>query len=1626
MKTSSLVISRILSLSVMSIMMVPLAGADCTTGTGPADQDPGDIAFVFPRDGDVLNQADDADGDLSNGIQVDPPVRVAYEGETGTELTLTSDQGESATATVDDDGYARFSGFTVNGDEDGTPVTLTVTDGNLEDEIDIEVIGGGDTPPVCTITAPSNGAALDIILDDAAINADGFQVQVEVECSGVDEGTDVEISVEGTVAQTVQLDANGDAQAVVTLPNTDAGNNSNDISISVDDLTDEITVTVVSNQPMPSIDTVDSPADGAAYGPSDDTDGVDDDVITLPFIGTSTDLANAAYDLTCSNGESATGVALTIAPNGDLSGNVAGLSFSPPNDCSLTVSGDDGNGNDADDVTVSFTVASIAIDIAFPCDADANGFLVASEDEDTGSADVMDCDVQVTPTFGGGSWTASAQVWDLATDTAVGAAQDLGSLTSGTAAVVDMSVPFSDRNPYEIRVSATNSSDVVDASAGMIIDTVAPTLSAIQPSDGEVLNASDDVAAAPGFQLAFSIGATTQNNQMGTIELTGADTQTLTCTVTSSPAGVCPVTATLIDGDYTMTVNIADQAGNAAEELEITFTVDATAPAVDTIDVLVDTQLADGTPGKDNWVNLAEAGAAGAAASDIAVTLDADAGLADGVTLTLTVDPAGASYAATVASNVATFTGVTLPEGSNTLTVSGTDAAGNPLQVAGSTLGLDVDTIAPTVVIAAPTAASITAATVDFIVTTDAEDGTDVILEDITAGTTLGTQQASGGSATFTGVALSQGNVDVRASVTDAAGNTNTDQRSYDVDSQAPVLGLSLVSDPGTDADTGTPGWQVTFEVTHTDIETGQTLSLNSSLPEGVVGSAPADASGTTTITATFTSSGQRNVTAMGTDLAGNTGMSMPVLVDIVTGDYDVFVDSPAQAGGALQFSAVEVSGTTATLVLDVPGIAPGAAVDLLINGVSEPSQAASIVGDIVTITFTVAEGQSGNLEVTIDDGVTTGDTGLRSFVIDAVAPTVAWAAGTPTVFTRAEDLQPGTPGLQASVTIDVTECENGAVEVREGMTVIGGPENVGASGSGAIAVAISDASQHDGVAWTAECVDLAGNSQTGDLTTTVDVVAPTAPTLTLTVLDDRRGQIQIEFVTPGDDGNAGAAATIEIVTSRGTLNSGTFDTVLAATPTPGVGGLLETTTTATPGDAYTTQTNFLAFDNTWNIGVRVTDDVGNVSHSFDSATLSMLSTAINNTEDDPAPGDAQADAFGYATIASGDFDCDGVDDLAVAATNEGANCAFGPCSGAVHIYSGVTDLSTLAETAYREGDAAQIGFGSNLVAVQDMNGDGCDELLAQSLRIDDFSFAARFDLYYGNSTTVLDASPVTFLPGAGIDAINPVGDVNGDGLGDLLGGGSAATTAYLVFGETTKLTGPYQFGTTNPPTFTNLVVGTSGNANLGLYAAPLGNLEGDLSGTMDDLDDFAMWTDDEIHILRGRETWPASYDLADTPAVDQIACLGADCATNYGVGDLDNDGDVDLAIYRVGRVNVFLQNADNQFPATRSYRISPCGSAGTNVRDAFGLIGDVNGDGYGDIMVGCDEDGGDPSHFEVFLGNDLNVDRSDVDVRYDFAWAGAEWGHVNTCGNIDGAASAEPELCMGVTTGDGSVTIQY
>ncbi|EQC4048648.1 Ig-like domain-containing protein [Enterobacter hormaechei] len=372
---------------------------------------------------------------------------------------------------------------------------------------------------------------------------------------------------------------------------------------------------------------------------------------------------------------------------------------------------------------------------------------------------------QVTITLNGKSYTATIQS-DGSWTTTVPAA-DVGTLADGAS--------------YQVSVSAQDSAgNSASATHTISVDTTAPVVSIGTLSVDDMLNAAE--AQQP---LTVHGSSSAEAGQTVTVTLGG---KTYTALVGSDGTWTLDVPAAdlaaLSQGALTVTASVNDKAGNSGQTTH-TLTVDTIAPAV-TISTVAD----------DDIVNNAEQ----LAGQTISGTTTAEQGQ------TVTVSFNGHSYQATVAANGSwsvfvpgrDFLG--LSDGDYTITATVSDKAGNPGSATHDvTLNGDVPTIA------------INTFAQDDIVNA-AEHGTPLVISgttDAPAGQTVtitlngktytatvqndGTWSYTVGSADVTALA-DGGSYVINAQVSNAIGNSVSDNHTVTVDLTAPSMGISIDS----------------------------------------------------------------------------------------------------------------------------------------------------------------------------------------------------------------------------------------------------------------------------------------------------------------------------------------------------------------------------------------------------------------------------------------------------------------------------------------------------------------------------------------------------------------------------------------------------------------------------------------------------------------------------------------------------------------------------------------------------------------------------------------------------------------------------------------------------------------
>ncbi|WP_050791952.1 Ig-like domain-containing protein [Stigmatella aurantiaca] len=326
---------------------------------------------------------------------------------------------------------------------------------------------------------------------------------------------------------------------------------------------------------------------------------------------------------------------------------------------------------------------------------------------------------------------------------------------------------------------------------------------------------------------------------------------TVTVIVDGVPIGTTPAsasgawsftpTAPLLDGSHSVKATATDAVGNTSPESNTNiFIVDTTAPAAPVVITPANgATLTDNTP---TYSGTAEAGA----------------------TVTVIVDgiPVGSATANT--SGTWSFTPtVPLADGSHTVKATSADAAGNASPESNTNTFI-IDTTAPAapVVTAPANGAVLTDTTPTYSGTAEAGATVNVIVDGVPVGTT--TANASGAWSFTPTVPLADGPHTVKATATDAVGNTGPESNTntFIVDTTAPAAPVVVTPADGSTISDNTPTYSGTAEA-------GATVTV---IVDGnPIGTTTASASGAWSFTPTVgLSADTHQVKATATDAAGH------------------------------------------------------------------------------------------------------------------------------------------------------------------------------------------------------------------------------------------------------------------------------------------------------------------------------------------------------------------------------------------------------------------------------------------------------------------------------------------------------------------------------------------------------------------------------------------------------------------------------------------------------------------------------------------------------------------------------------------------------------------------------------
>ncbi|CAN5448437.1 hypothetical protein BH10PSE7_BH10PSE7_07810 [soil metagenome] len=318
-------------------------------------------------------------------------------------------------------------------------------------------------------------------------------------------------------------------------------------------------------------------------------------------------------------------------------------------------------------------------------------------------------------------------------------------------------------------------------------------------------------------------------------------------------------------------------------------------------------------------------------------------------------------------------------------------------------------------------------------------------------------------------------------------------------------------------------------------------------------------------------------------------------------------------------------------------------------------------------------------------------------------------------------------------------------------------------------------------------------------------------------------------------------------------------------------------------------------------------------------------------------------------------------------------------------VYPSVIQLSELTATAgFRIGGAlADEASGRSVSSAGDINGDGYDDLLIGAPN----SAKGGATLIFGRAGGFGNLDLASLAPGDGFHiggagdgdlagfAVAGAGDFNGDGFDDIIIGApeadapqSKAGLAYLLFGHAAG------FGAVDLAALTPddgiLIQGAKGLAHMGRSVATAGDVNND--GYADILVGEPFGTDSagRTYLIYGGATNPASFDVSSLPPGRGLIIQGAAAGDNSSystsaAGDVDGDGISDL-IVGAPFAGGFAGSAFVVFGKALGSGTVNLGALGTGgfridgvaAYDQAGLTvsgaGDINGDGFDEIIVGA------------------------------------------------------------------------
>ena len=352
--------------------------------------------------------------------------------------------------------------------------------------------------------------------------------------------------------------------------------------------------------------------------------------------------------------------------------------------------------------------------------------------------------------------------------------------------------------------------------------------------------------------------------------------------------------------------------------------------------------------------------------------------------------------------------------------------------------------------------------------------------------------------------------------------------------------------------------------------------------------------------------------------------------------------------------------------------------------------------------------------------------------------------------------------------------------------------------------------------------------------------------------------------------------------------------------------------------------------------------------------------TGINTTPVATVESNQINAQMGYSVASAGDVNGDGYSDVIVGArlydngqTDEGA--AF--------VYHGSASGISTTAAATVESNQAIAWMGYSVASAGDVNGDGYSDVIVGALYYDNGQTDEGAAFVYHGSATGINTTAAATVESNQANAfmgwsVASAGDVNGDGYSDVIvgtylydNGQTDEGAAFVYHGSATGI------NTTAAATVESNQV----NASMGVSVASAGDVNGD--GYSDVIVGAYGYTNGQnsegaAFVYHGSATGINTTAAATVESNQVTARMGVSVA---GAGDVNGDGysDVIVGAYLYDNGQTDEGRAFVYHGSATGINITAAATVESNLVVAYlgcsvASAGDVNGDGYNDVIIGA------------------------------------------------------------------------